>query len=257
MTTPISPQNRSALRTLAERYPWPEQRPDFRPIDWSLDGGGRWLVEKKIRPKSHPIVLEIGCFLGGSIRNWLSASPHAQVVAVDPWPESWDAAEYARRYDRPQWEIEQLSRDDGFYQSFLAALWDQRKRVIPVREYSPDILRTLSDLGLRPDVIFLDSDKVGTEIEICRELFPGAIMTGDDWGWRNEAGEYPIREPVQRFCQQNGRYLKVENATWVIDTDPPSVAFRLRTLRRSLKRRLREIRRGAAQRDRRDIGRAA
>ena len=96
----------------------------------------------------------------------------------------------------------QLGRENGFYQTFLTNLWDNQDRVIPVKEYSPAILYELSSMGLEPDLIYLDSDKVGTEIELCRELFPNAIMTGDDWCWTNEDGECSIRQPVYDFCDK-------------------------------------------------------
>ncbi|MEO1525469.1 MAG: hypothetical protein AAFX06_08530 [Planctomycetota bacterium] len=238
----MSTNQQAVLESLATQYPWPEARPDFFPIHWSLDGGGRWMVEKKLRRKTFNVVLEIGSFLGGSIRNWLNASPDVTVVAVDPWPEC-DVANYARKHGRSEAEACQLEREDGFYKTFLSNLWEHRERVIPVRDYSPGILTELSAAGLRPDLIYLDSDKTGIEIELCHELFPGAVMTGDDWHWKNEAGEYPIREPVERFCAAHDRYLKNENATWLIDPEPPSFAFRLRTMRRAFKQRLKERRR--------------
>ena len=161
----------AVLQTLAQRHPWPEQKPDFFPIRWSLDGGGRWMVEQKLRRKKFKVVLEIGCFLGGSVENWLRSSSDVTVVAVDPWPEC-DVANYARKNGRSEAEAQQLEREDGFYQTFLANFWDQRDRVIPVRDYSPGVLHELAEAGLRPDLIFLDSDKSGDEIEICHELFP-------------------------------------------------------------------------------------
>ena len=230
------------ITELRQRYPWPTQHPGVPPIDWSLDGGGRWMVQQVLRRRKLKVVLEIGCFLGGSILNWLEASQDVIVVAVDPWPDSWDVASIARDLGKSEAVIEQLSASGGMYHTFLANLWDYQDRVIPVREYSPGILHTLAEEGLKPDLIYLDSDKLGTEVELCHELFPGAIMTGDDWGWTNEAGEYAIRKPVQDFCRSHDRHLRVENATWIIDTEPPSLAFRLRTFRRHLKQKLKSRR---------------
>ncbi|MEM6692214.1 MAG: hypothetical protein AAF664_22485 [Planctomycetota bacterium] len=227
------------LKELRQRYPWPQIQPDFFPIRWSLDGGGRWMVEQRIRERKLRIILEIGSFLGGSVEQWLQIDPNLIVIAVDPWPEC-DIADYARRSGRSEEEATQLERPDGFYQTFLSNFWNQRDRVIPVREYSPAVLHELALLGLRPDLIYLDCDKSGTEIELCHKLFPNALMTGDDWQWQNEAGEFPIREPVEAFCKQHDRYLKTENATWIIDDQPPSLSFRFRTLRRSIKQRFKD-----------------
>ena len=204
------------------------------------------MVQELLSRRDLKIVLEIGSFLGGSVRNWLDASKDVVVVAVDPWPDSWDVTSIARQLGKSDELIAQLSATNGMYHTFLANLWDQQDRVIPVREYSPAILYELQNIGLTPDLIYLDSDKTGSEIELCHQLFPGALMTGDDWGWNDETGEYPIRKPVTEFCQIHDRHLRVENATWVIDTQPASVRFRLRTLRRSLQKKWKTLRRRAA-----------
>lgn len=246
MTTQKAASSQNAISTLTQRYPWPEECPDVMKRNWSLDGGGRWMVQEKLRREGINLLLEIGSFLGGSILNWLEASPDVIVAAVDPWPDSAGVADYARKLGLGESFAKQLEQPQGFYNTFVANMWEYRDRVIPVREYSPGILHELADLGLCPDLIYLDSDKVGTEIELCAELFPGAIMTGDDWEWKGDAGQsdgdsedemYPIRGPVRNFCARNHRYLKVEGATWVIDTEPPSLRFRLRTWRRELRRR--------------------
>ena len=234
--------NEKQLDILRDKYPWPDERPDFDPINWSLDGGGRWLVTEKIQRKECAVVLEIGSFLGGSVKSWLNASPDVVVVAIDPWPETLDLSDYAQKNNKGPKAISQLGRHDGFYQTFLANLWDHRDRVIPVREYSPAIHHELASIGLQPDLIYLDSDKVGTEIEICHDLFPSAVMTGDDWCWSDESGNFPIREPVQNYCDEHGLHLKVENATWLIDRDPPSLAFRWRCFRRAIRQRRKERR---------------
>lgn len=234
------------INELRRKYPWPQTHPCVPAIDWSLDGGGRWMVQELLSRRDLKVVLEIGSFLGGSVRNWLDASDDVVVVAVDPWPDSWDVTGIARQLGKSQEVIDQLSAPDGMYHTFLANLWDVQDRVIPVREYSPGILHQLSEIGLKPDLIYLDSDKIGSEIELCHQLFPGALMTGDDWGWTDETGGFPIRQPVKDFCRNHDRYLRVENATWVIDSQPATVRFRLRTLRRSIQKKWKAYRRRAA-----------
>ena len=235
----------NAIDELRGRYPWPTTRPDFKEIDWSLDGGGRWLIEKCLRDRNIRIILEIGSFLGGSVRHWLKVCPEAIVIAVDPWSSDWDVSKYAKDNGKSRWIVDQLARPEGFYQTFLANLWDLRQNVIPVRGYSPGVLEEVASLGIQPDLVYLDSDKVGDEISLCHQLFPGAIMTGDDWEWTDENGEIPIRKPVMRFCEEHGRFLIAENATWMIDDQPPSLSFRFRTWRRALKQRRREQRKVA------------
>ncbi len=218
----------AALTALRAQYPWPNDCPAVAPIDWALDGGGRHLVLEMIEKHSVRLIVEIGVFLGGSLKMWLAASPEIVVVAIDPWNDgivaSWE--DFARATGRPVSEALQLEEPSGCYRTFLRNLWEERHRVIPVRGKSPDKLHDLHAAGLRPDLVYIDSDKSGRELEVCEALFPGAIICGDDWQWGPERG-YPIRRPVRAFCRKHGRYLRVDHHTWVIDTERPPFRYYL------------------------------
>ncbi len=214
----------AALTALRAQYPWPNDCPAVAPIDWALDGGGRHLVLEMIEKHSVRVIVEIGAFLGGSVKMWLAASPEIVVVAVDPWKDPWE--DFARNSGRPASEALQLDEPGGGYRTFLRNFWEERHRVIPIRGKSPDKLHDLHAAGLRPDLVYIDSDKSGRELEVCEALFPGAIICGDDWLWAPEQG-YPIRRPVQTFCRNHGRYLRVDHHTWVIDTERPTFRYYL------------------------------
>jgi hypothetical protein len=228
-TRPIAEQ--AALSALRQRYPWPTIRPAVPPIDWSLDGGGRRLVADAIAHREIRLVLEIGAFLGGSTKLWLAASPNVTVIALDPWEGSW--ANFAIVSGKPE-HADQLGRPEGGYQTFLANLWADRERVVPLRGRSPEKLHELAELGVIPDLVYLDSDKSGVELELCHELFPSAILCGDDWTYGADEG-YPIRQPVREFCRRHGRYVRTKMATWIIDRDPPPLSYRLRAAWRRLR----------------------
>ncbi|HEX5104530.1 MAG TPA: hypothetical protein VFV87_11995, partial [Pirellulaceae bacterium] len=162
------------LNRLRADYPWPSARPGVRPIEWSLDAGGKHLVIEQIRRRRATLVLEIGSFLGASVRTWLAASPDVVVIALDPWPDirRW-LPELNQKGTQPAWAIEQLATgEDAAYHTFLANLWDERQRVIPMRDAAPAALYNLQKLGVQPELIYLDADKTGAELEVCRELFP-------------------------------------------------------------------------------------
>jgi hypothetical protein len=224
--------NDLALERLRTKFPWPEKRPDAAPIDWNMNAGGRELVIDVIRRRNVRVVLEIGVFVGGSTKTWLDASPDVVVIAVDHWPGTWEAS-YARQCGRSRRVINQLSQKDGSYHAFLSSLWDSRDRVIPVRGESPGALEVVHQTGVSVDLVYLDADKSGRELEICRRLFPHATISGDDWWcgidhwWRPDDG-YRIRKPVKEFCRRHGFYLKTSRHTWLIDRDPPSLRDRLK-----------------------------
>ena len=73
----------AALAHVRERYPWPDQRPDVPAVPWVMDYGGRKLITRLIADRRLRVVVEIGVFVGGSVRQWLGVSPEVTVVAID------------------------------------------------------------------------------------------------------------------------------------------------------------------------------
>ena len=213
------------IQVLSAKYDWPKLQPDFSPAEWVLDGGGKNLIINKICKDRPFLIIEIGCFLGSSIKKWLAVSPNVYVIAIDPWEGEW-WVDYARKHRRDIL-IEQFSRENGAYLTFLSSLWEYRKRLFPVRGKSPEKLYELTELDIQPDLIYFDSDKIGADIEIAYQLFPDAILTGDDWTWGIEQG-YPIRKAVRAFAKDHHGYHIVSNrATWVLSQAPLKLTERL------------------------------
>lgn len=204
---------------LQERFPWPSECPDVKPVHWALDYGGRALITNLIARRKVRVVLEIGVFLGGSVRQWLSASPDVLVVAVDPWPQINLPNRFILNHPIGRRHWDQISAPDGLYQTFLSSLREMRQRILPVRAASMAVLPELHTLGLRPELVYLDADKTGEEITLCEKLFPGALISGDDWWWQ-DGRQFPIQMPVKESCRRRGRHLKQADNTWLIDVQP-------------------------------------
>lgn len=77
----------TALESLRLRFPWPAQGPDVAAVPWVMDYGGRDLIRHLIAVRQPHVIVEIGAFMGGSVRQWLAVSPNVTVVAIDPWPQ--------------------------------------------------------------------------------------------------------------------------------------------------------------------------
>lgn len=84
----------------------------------------------------------------------------------------------AHRIGRPY--RDQLCAPEGVYRSFISSMWDVRHRIVHVRGMAVAVLPELHSLGLRPDMAYIDADKKGHEIRVCDELFPAAVIAGDD-----------------------------------------------------------------------------
>lgn len=220
----------AALARLREQYPWPSQRPDVPAVHWAMDYGGRDLVRSLIASRAPRVILEIGAFVGGSIRQWLEISPDVTVVAVDPWPQIAGPNALQDSHPIGRLHSRQLREPEGVYHAFLSTMWEHRERVIPVRGRGCDMLPTLHALGLRPDLVFIDADKRLEELELCDELFPDAVVCGDDWLWC-DGTRFPSQQPVRESARRRGRVLKCVSNTWLIDDRPWTAKERILWLR--------------------------
>jgi len=191
-----------------------------------MDYGGRRLITDVITRRDVRVLLEIGSFLGGSARQWLTASPDVIVICVDPWPDLDDSRPLIDKHKLGRVFRGQLRSAEGIYRSFVASMWNERSRVIHVRGTSADTLPTLHALGLKPDLVYIDADKRGAEIATCDELFPDALISGDDWNW-SDGYAFPIREPARESARLRRRHLKHYGTTWLIDDRPWTVRERI------------------------------
>lgn len=212
------------LETLRVKYAWPQAQPDFTPAEWVLDGGGKEIVVNRIDKDRPFLIIEIGCFLGSSIRKWLACSTNVYVIAIDPWEGDW-WIDYARMHGRDLLG-EQFARENGPYLTFLSSLWEYKQHLFPVRGASPEKLYEIAKLGIQPDLIYFDSDKTGKDIEVAHQLFPDAILTGDDWTWGIEQ-KYPIRVAVRTFAKDHGYHLVFNRATWALTRAPLKLSERI------------------------------
>jgi predicted O-methyltransferase YrrM len=232
---------RTALESLRLRFAWPTQRPDVAAVPWVMDYGGKYLIRHLIAVRRPRVIVEIGAFMGGSVRQWLEVSPELTVVAIDPWPQKKSPDPFCDSHPIGRLHAGQFREPDGLYLAFLATMWEHRNRVIPLRGNGCDMLPVLHAIGLRPDLIYIDADKRGAEIAICDELFPEAIICGDDWLWRDGWG-YPSQKPVHDSARRRRRVVKTASNTWLIDDRPWTAAelmIWLGCLPQSLVRRLR------------------
>lgn len=216
------PGEAASWTALKARFPWPAARPAVGAIEWSLDFGGRDLIIGALADRPLRLVLEIGVFLGGSVRQWLQAADDVLVVAVDPWSDLSHRPPYgsfAERHPLGRRHAAQLFVPNGLYDSFVSSMWDVRERIVPVRGKAKDVLPTLHALGLRPDLIYIDGDKTGDELPLCERLFPSALIGGDDWMWQ-DGSTFPIRRPAIELARRQGRMLKHIDNTWLIDDRP-------------------------------------
>lgn len=170
------------IERLRSAFPWPaippEAAPDPGPAWYSDDERrGHARLFKMLVPPSARVIVELGSYLGRSTAGWLKLFPDAHVIAVDTWSGSPEHLADSQLQG-------QLPR---LMETFLVNLWDDRRRVTAIRALTLEGLGTLQDFRVSPDVIYVDADhateSVVADVSRSLDLFPGAIVMGDDWAW--------------------------------------------------------------------------
>jgi hypothetical protein len=215
-----------ALTALRHRYPIPAIRPKREPFYWCLDGGGKQLIKDAIREHDVKLMIEVGVFFGGSAIQWMETKSDLTVIGIDHWKTNWSEY-FDRNFDIYKKSIrfgglsrdsmrQQLDDDKAALECTISNLWDYRDRFIPIQGSSPGKLYDLHELGVKPDLFYVDGNKIGLEIEVCHELFPDCIISGDDWSW-NEAEGFPIRKAVYPFAEKYRFDIKSDLQTWILE----------------------------------------
>jgi uncharacterized protein (TIGR03032 family) len=193
----------SQLSRLATRHSWPFVRPNVAPREregW-LSKPTSELLASVLTPQTR-LVLELGSWLGLSTRFIADRAPNAVIIAIDHWQGSEE--------HRQNPDFKELL--PVLYETFLSSCWDYRERIIPMRMNSTNALEAIALQHLAPDVIYLDADHsyeaVKADIVRIRELFPDAILIGDDWDWVG------VRRAASEAAIEFGATIGVHGCAW-------------------------------------------
>lgn len=185
------------LVNFIQAHPWPAEKPVVPPPpdrNWLFPQVRRALTESL--PKNARLIVEVGSWLGRSTRFLADLAPRAKVIAIDHWQGS------PEHTDDP----ELIPLLPVLYETFLAETWDYRQRVIPVRAGSVDGMRHVAESNLQPDLVYIDADHgyeaVKADVTAALDLFPRAVLVGDDWNWPG------VQKAVEEVAK--GRRLKLE-----------------------------------------------
>jgi predicted O-methyltransferase YrrM len=163
---------------LKDTFSWPKEKPNVVPNEepkWF--GPHVTSVFDYLIPRDSKIVLEIGSWLGTSIKFFGQHCPKAELIAVDIWEGL--ANHNADGTVTATYELEKL------YDTFLVNTWELKERLVPVRLLSVTGMKVIKYFGVEPDVIYIDAahdrENVFADISTAYELFPKALICGDDF----------------------------------------------------------------------------
>lgn len=221
------------LRALRRDNPWPEfGYGEHEPFYLPLDGGGRGgreLIVEVIQRRRIELMVEIGCFLCGSTLQWLRASETLTVIGVDKWDSNWaayieklaqDPLRARTVFHLDDKQIETIVANLRRHGNFCTALNNvrlYRQRFIPVRRSSPEALGYLHARGISPQLIYIDAGKEREDLDVAHELFPEAILCGDDWLWPDADGVMVMQENVRAFARERGFEVRSSRQSWLLE----------------------------------------
>lgn len=196
---------------LASLDVWPKVRPQVIEHTESMFRNAEQIETLFANKKQDiKIIVELGSWVGmGSTKYFLDHFPDAIVIAIDTWKGN------ARHLVTPH--LKNIL--PVLYDIFLKNMWKYQNRLIPMKMTAFEGLQTLYDLGIQPDIIYVDDcheyEYVVQELELIWSLFPTTYLIGDDWNLNNEFNSnYPVRRAVQFFAQKYVLNIYAEEKFW-------------------------------------------
>ena len=186
------------IEKLKEKYRFPEIRPDEEP-----DKKGWFRVEnsamlRMMLNKDVKVIMEIGSLFGLSTRNILDFAPEATIIAIDTWKGS-------KEFENHSYLVE---RKDRYYDIFISSCWDYKDRIIPIKSDSISGMKIAKENGVVPELIYMDASHeysdVINDIKTAKELFPKAILCGDDCD----------KPEVNKAVNENGTAYRMDGFWW-------------------------------------------
>lgn len=218
--------NTDGLGALRLMYPWPAVRPkasegcvneEGAAVGWPLPEN---IIGSNLSEETR-LVVELGSWLGNSARFILKYAPNATVICVDHWKGS---AEH-------QGDQSAFERLPTLYEDFLSICWEDRARLVPVRERTLEGMRIIAELGLVPDLVYIDAahdyESVNADLETANRLFPESTIIGDDYlgvaVMENNKVidiDYGVRHAVNHFIYERGWSLRNMGRGWQLIRNP-------------------------------------
>ena len=201
--------------TLSNKFSFPKDKP--LGIDLSIYP--KWFNHNHVKYMNRYLndntktILELGSWVGYSTRWFCEKCPKANILCIDHWKGSAEHSNFTN---------DQL---DSLYDAFVLSMWDYRNQIIPIRMNTINGIKEVYDSGLSKEVevIYIDAshqyEDVIVDIELCFNLFPNAILVGDDYNWRNptQNNRRTVKEAVEYFSKKHNVSYNNNRHLWSLE----------------------------------------
>ena len=173
---------------------WPEQKPTITPsrLKW-FSTNHEIVFNKLLHRRTDGVYLELGSWTGaGSTEHVTKTFKNMSLICVDTFEGSPE-----NHKDSKQKVIA-----NNLWQHFCCNRWDERDRIWPMKGKTIECMTALAQHKVFPDFVYIDAahdvESVFADLQTALNLFPNAIILGDDY-----------TAPNQDHCQV---YLAIDRA---------------------------------------------
>ena len=160
---------------LQKDFYFPKNKPNANPNLHGWLGEGNQLLLKKYISNDIKLVFEFGSWLGLSanfILNNTNSCKNCKIVCIDTWEGDWSIKQTTKYKKHLQ----------NLYDTFIVNMWKWKDRLIPVKMDGRKAMKYLHDLGLKPDLIYLDMDhsyeSAKGDLKLLMKYFPDTLKIG-------------------------------------------------------------------------------
>jgi hypothetical protein len=192
-------------------------------------------MKSLIAMRPDAILAEFGSFMGGSAISFLETSPDLHCVLCDPWGDN--LVTYVQGLVSKPWALQAYGVDALLkYQEILMHhspievvrnnLARYKDRTILIQQGMPGVFDTLNSVFLSPDIVCLDAMKRRDEFWGAHLAFPDAIISGDDWSWKNPTSDhYEVRDFVVEVAKARNATIYADRMTFVVSEKRHNLTF--------------------------------
>ena len=227
------------IKKLKKLFEWPKNKPTT-PEDkhgWFCKGNAI-LLHHYINELNPKFILELGSWTGAGSTNFIvNCAPNSHIICVDHWSKDWKDHTNGNTTGHP--EVDEngnvkavdefgnktdLSHIENLWESFLQNNWEHQHHLTPIRAKTEEGLEILRKLNLPIELIYIDAhhhfDGVVHDIMKCAEIWPNAILVGDDWTWDS------VKEAVHHCAKKLDKRIYHLDTVWTFTDE---LAFKIPT----------------------------
>ena len=199
------------IKKIRKKFKFEKDKPiikkNFRQ-NWFSEDNQTMLLKyiKKYCNKRKSIILELGTWMGRSAYfESENITEDSIVICVDHWKGD---ISIGKEYKNEE--------SDLLYKQFIINLWDYKEKIIPVRMDGDEAIKLLYEMGIKPDLIYLDMDhsyeSVIINLKNIHRYYPDVPLVGDDF-YHYEGVKRAVMEHI---INNKYKYLDIERNCYAL-----------------------------------------